>query len=61
MKKNNYFTNLAVIQKKIQIIQKIKKQLHIILGHSPYDAYFGKGIYNNNTKSFIIKNDNNTM
>ena len=28
-------------------------------GHSPYDAYFGKGIYNNNTKNaFIIKNDN---
>ncbi|MDA9025493.1 hypothetical protein OAD06_05465 [Flavobacteriaceae bacterium] len=30
-------------------------------GHSPYDAYFGKGIYNNWTEnSFIIKNSNQT-
>ena len=30
-------------------------------GHSPYDAYFGRGIYNNNTQNaFIIKNDNST-
>ena len=30
-------------------------------GFSPYDAYFGKGIYNNNTgNSFLIKNSNQT-
>jgi hypothetical protein len=30
-------------------------------GFSPYNAYFGQGIYNNSTQnSFIIKNDNST-
>lgn len=30
-------------------------------GHSPYDDYFGKGIYNNSTgNKFIIKNSNST-
>ena len=30
-------------------------------GFSPYNSYFGNGIYNNNTQnSFIIKNDNST-
>lgn len=30
-------------------------------GHSPYDSYFGKGIYNNSTgNKFIIKNSNST-
>ena len=30
-------------------------------GYSPYNAYFGRGIYNNNTQNaFIIKIDNRT-
>lgn len=30
-------------------------------GHSPYDKYFGKGIYNNNSgNEFIVKNSNQT-
>jgi len=30
-------------------------------GFSPYDQYFGKGIYNNSTNNeFVIKNSNNT-
>ena len=30
-------------------------------GHSPYDTYFGRGVYNNSTgNKFIIKNSNST-
>lgn len=47
---------------------KLKKPEDIITyhsqpenGYSPYNSFFGRGVYNNNTQNaFIIKNDNST-
>ena len=42
-------------------LNKIKPYPKPENGYSPYDSYFGKGIYNNSTQnSFIIKNSNST-
>jgi pSer/pThr/pTyr-binding forkhead associated (FHA) protein len=41
-----------------KLVERNKVYPRPVNGFSPYDKYFGKGIYGNTTNSFIVKNSN---